>query len=422
MSVNTSIPRIIFEGSPFKLHLPTPLDLAETIAWKGQFCYLYKVDLSRAYRQLPIDPFDWPLLGIFWDEKFYIDLAIPFGLRHGAMACQRVTEAVCFVLKDKHDADASPYIDDFGGIAGQNKREANNQYIAIKTILLDMGLMVAWEKCTPPTRVLTWTGTTFDTIRMIKWIDVTKVQEALDMVQFFVDLKVITLKQLEVLLGKLIYASKLSNPAKRFLNTSLHFRRCIPDIGSHALPPGMVHDLKWFLQFLPAYNGRAIIRSRMCPTMFLFTDASMVGGGAIITDLAYFAVPWPQSILQLNGSISELEIYTILIAFRIWKHYLQGTTVLVRSDNEAAVVTIRTGSTRNIFMADCIRELWFICATADIDLIISHVAGKDNTVADLLSRRFSSQSDSCTFHSFKTNSPLIHTVIESWQLTPPVCP
>ena len=176
---------------------------------------------------MPVDPFDWSLLGILWDEKFYVDLAIPFGLRHEAMACQRITEAVCFVLKKKHQADTSPYIDDFGGRAGQDKREANNQHIAIKTILLDLGLMVAWEKCVPPTRVLTWTGTTFDKVQMIMRIDVTKVQEALDMVQDFVDKGTITLKQLEVILGKLIYASKLSNPAKRFLNRTLHFRRSI---------------------------------------------------------------------------------------------------------------------------------------------------------------------------------------------------
>ena len=41
------------------------------------------------------------------------------------MACQRVTEAVCYVLKKNHDADAEPYIDDFGGVAGHEKREAN---------------------------------------------------------------------------------------------------------------------------------------------------------------------------------------------------------------------------------------------------------------------------------------------------------
>ena len=47
------------------------------------------------------------------------------------MACQRVTEAVCFihVLQDQHQADDTPYIDEFGGVAGQDRREANSQYL-----------------------------------------------------------------------------------------------------------------------------------------------------------------------------------------------------------------------------------------------------------------------------------------------------
>ena len=416
-SVNSSIPKILFEGSPFKLHLPTPLDLAEIIAKKGQYCYLYKVDLSRAYRQLPIDPYDWPLLGILWEEKFNVDLEIPFGLRHGAMACQRVTKVVYYVLKNKHQADASPYIDDFGGIAGQLKIEANNQYIALKTILLDLGLTVAWEKCVPPTQILTWTGTTFDTIRMIMWIETTKV-EALELAKFYLEESSITLKQLEILLGKLIYASKLSNPAKRFLNRLLHFRRSISEKGKFLLTEGTKDDLKWFVKFLPSYNGRAIIRSRTAPTEFLYTDASLVGGGAFIADFAYFAVQWPEQFMEWGYSIAELEIYTILVAFREWMNHLSGVTVQIKSDNEATVISIKTGKTRNLFMVDCIREIWYICAIADID-ILSHIPGKDNVIADMLSRCFSSESHAQSFSKFKATTNLMQTLVPNWKLTPP---
>ena len=64
MSVNSGIPKVLFEGSPYKLHLPTPLEVSEVIARNCQGAYLYKDDLARAYRQLPSDPCDWQLLGI----------------------------------------------------------------------------------------------------------------------------------------------------------------------------------------------------------------------------------------------------------------------------------------------------------------------------------------------------------------------
>ena len=80
-SVNSYIPNLSYDGAPYKLRLPTALDLAEIISKHGTGSYLYKLDLARAYRQLPADPLDWPLLGIKWNDTFYMDKSVPFGLR-----------------------------------------------------------------------------------------------------------------------------------------------------------------------------------------------------------------------------------------------------------------------------------------------------------------------------------------------------
>ena len=86
-SVNACIPKLLYEGAPYKLRLPTSLDMADLILKHGKGTLLYKIDLSRAYRQLPIDPHDWPLLGIGWQNSMYFDRAIPFGIRPGVMCC-----------------------------------------------------------------------------------------------------------------------------------------------------------------------------------------------------------------------------------------------------------------------------------------------------------------------------------------------
>ena len=89
-----SVNRGSLDGAAFKLRLPSPLDLAGLIHRLGKGCLMFKVDLSRAYRQLRSDPFDWPLLGIEWDDQISMDTEVPFGLRHGASTCQRTMEAV----------------------------------------------------------------------------------------------------------------------------------------------------------------------------------------------------------------------------------------------------------------------------------------------------------------------------------------
>ena len=55
-SVNGQINKHLPEGAPYKLHLPTPLQLANIITRKGKGALLFKLDLARAYHQLPSDP------------------------------------------------------------------------------------------------------------------------------------------------------------------------------------------------------------------------------------------------------------------------------------------------------------------------------------------------------------------------------
>ena len=335
------------------------------------------------------------------------------------MACQRVTEAVCFVLKEEEDADALAYIDDFGGVPGPVLYIANTQYIAIKTILLDLGLNIAWEKCIPPTLILTWTGTTFNSIKMVMSIDAEKVQEALDLVQHYVSQEVMSLKEMETLQGKLLYATKLSVPARKFLNRVLAFRRCLPEVGSLQIPLGVKDDLNWQIQFLHAYNSKAIIRSRLSPSQYLYTDASLTGGGALFEDNAYFAVSWVSPVTDWELSITGLEIFTVLLAFRAWQDQLQGSTVQVWTDSEVTVTTIRSGKTRNDFTAACLRELWMICALADIDVLVSHISGSDNVLADMFSRFNTTSKLQHDFAQFESTTPLLRTPVTHQHLVSP---
>ena len=114
-SVNAQIPCQSLLDATFKLRLPTPRQLADRIVTLGPGCHLFKIDLSRAYRQLRSDPRDRLFLGISWSGGQYVDAAIPFGLWHGASACQRTSEAVSTITFQKCQAVTLPYVDDTAG-------------------------------------------------------------------------------------------------------------------------------------------------------------------------------------------------------------------------------------------------------------------------------------------------------------------
>ena len=95
MSVNNGISKDGLEGESIRTILLSAQDLAHHLVQRGSGTYMYGLDLAPAYRQLRIDPADWPLMGLLWQEAWYLDKCPAFGIRLGAHFCCRVTEAFC---------------------------------------------------------------------------------------------------------------------------------------------------------------------------------------------------------------------------------------------------------------------------------------------------------------------------------------
>ena len=68
--------------------------LVEFINRKGLGCLIFKKDLKHAYRQIPVDPNAYHLLGMCIDGQFYFHTVMQFGLRSATLACQHTTKAV----------------------------------------------------------------------------------------------------------------------------------------------------------------------------------------------------------------------------------------------------------------------------------------------------------------------------------------
>ena len=150
-SINSCIPAGRLDRASFKLRLPNPWDLAESIQC-GRGALLYKADLSRAYRQLRSCPRDWPLLMIKWKYEVFVDVAVPFGLRRGASACQRTMEAVAEMVKEEVGARLHPYIDDTSGAAVPEP--AQSHYERLLSCIADLGLDAAFNKCIAPAVIM----------------------------------------------------------------------------------------------------------------------------------------------------------------------------------------------------------------------------------------------------------------------------
>ena len=241
---------------------------------------------------------------------------------------------------------------------------------------------------------------------MCMYIDQSKVDETLDFCHDILHHDRLTLHQLESLIGRLIYVSKLATPARQFMNRILSHRRSVTDTRPGALPEGVRDDIRWFCRFLPVYNGFALIRPRLVHSRQVFTDACLVGGGGFCPPHCFFRLAWPPLMSEWSLPINQLECFTLLIAIRAWADRLSGHTVKFWCDNEPTVLAFKSGKSQNLFTAACLREFSLLAASHDITPIFHHIEGKANITADILSRAEVSEKDQANYRRFLSDTSM----------------
>ena len=91
--VNSGIDKDTYLDSPFTLTFPTVDHITSELKHLGSEALLYKIDISRAFHHVRI-------LGLQWHDA-YVDTCLPFGTHHGSQICQRLSDAVRYVMHQK---------------------------------------------------------------------------------------------------------------------------------------------------------------------------------------------------------------------------------------------------------------------------------------------------------------------------------
>ena len=97
-SVNDGVSKDKYLDTYFELNYPSVDTIVNSLKSMGPNTLIYKIDISRAFRHIRIDPGDLDLLGLKHD-KLFIYRTLPFGFRHGSVFFQRCTDAVWFIMK-----------------------------------------------------------------------------------------------------------------------------------------------------------------------------------------------------------------------------------------------------------------------------------------------------------------------------------
>ena len=75
--------------------------MAQLVRQVSKGAFLYSCNISHAYRQLPLDPVDWPPVRFKVGGRFFTDVSLPFGGRWALASCQDTTSLVTNHLRQK---------------------------------------------------------------------------------------------------------------------------------------------------------------------------------------------------------------------------------------------------------------------------------------------------------------------------------
>ena len=386
-AVNDGIDSHQYVDGPATITLPTADYMANRLLQLGPGAYLYKTDLARGYRQLRVDPCDWPLLGFRHREQFYLDICPPFGMRSSAMCMQRTAEAIVFIHA-RRGFYSKAYLDDFGG-AEREEGAAQDALGTLQDIMLELGVSEAKHKVHHPAQVMVWLGIRYDSLNMTMTIPPAKMDEIMAELKQWEGRNRATRRDMQRLMGLLQFVSP---PVRIFSNRILQCLRDSPNRGSHGLSLGFRKDLKFFVDLLPDYNGvRVIDKKELTYQSQIELDACLTGCGATI-GTQYYAELFPPDIVDAGHIIAHLELLNVVVALKVWGREWTGKRVQVVCDNSNACIAIQTGRSKDPFIQHCVRELFLFSARFDVELAAIHRPGELMERADALSRMFTSSS------------------------------
>ena len=362
------------------------LDVAVDIVRRlGQGSYMCKIDIKHAFRICPVHPKDWHKLGFVWKDKYYFDVVLPFGGRSSPFIFNQVANLLHWILVNVFKLQYTQhYLDDFFG-ADQSFSGCEHTMNSILTAFESLGVPVAPKKVEGPVKTITYLGIEIDTEAQEIRLPKVKLDKLMEELEEWYGRKKCTKRDLLSLIGSLSFACKVVKSGRTFLRRLIDLSTKVTSIHHHIdLNMSAREDILWWKRFLPSWNGVCLIQDQFISSddLNLFTDASGVGLGG------YFNGRWFSTRIRqvYSQNIAYLELLAIVTAVGCWCKLLLNKQIILFTDNEAIVEVWASGTSKNPYIMKLVRELFFISANNNINIILRHIPGKHNTYADLLSR------------------------------------
>lgn len=381
--------------SPY-FQLPTALAFAQRLS---QGAYIWKGDIDKAFRNVPVRQRDWPLLAFHADGVLYVDTRLPFGHVLSPYYFVNIVGRPVLYVAVRRGASLlgalASYIDDFFG-GCDTYEDALDQMQLWLQVCADLGVPVSKAKTFLPAQVVEILGFIINTLDMTISVDSERIQAILDEIAFVEGRRAVRRQDLERLAGKMTFVCSVVPGGRTFMRnilTSVHQTRQ-PRHWVH-LSAAFRADLLWWKRFAQAWNGVEVIPPAISiPWRWLTSDASGESGLGVFLCGAALHIPLSLSIFGEPARtaehdpliIAETELIAAVLLVALAAPLFGGEHLLLGIDNTNAISWIDSGTCRRPRAMRALRLLWRIQALYRVHISTRYITSAHNTLADSASR------------------------------------
>ena len=406
-SVNDGVPADLCS-----LRYTTVSQVATAAMQLGKGALLAKMDIQSAYRLIPVHPDDRHLLGVVWRQECYVDGMLPFGLRSAPKIFTAVADALEWILRRRGVSFVEHYLDDFVTIGPPSSGVCGDNLGIIQRTCAELGVPLAAGKLEGPSSCLTFLGIEMDTVCGVLRLPPEKLARLKEEARSWASKRPCRRRQLESLIGLLHHACQVVRPGRTFLRRMIDLLKTPSATKGHhhiRLNAGFRADLGWWNAFVERWNGVSILPDReRLGAVVVTSDASGGWGCGAWSESEWFQWQWTEEAREFH--ISFKELFAENLACATWAESWRGRKVRWQCDNQAAVQAVRNRSCRDPAMMHLLRCLFFIEAWFSFELMATYLPGRENTLADDLSRNRLSSFLSKAQHADRTTAQINKTI------------
>ncbi len=244
-SVNDGVP-----DSEVSIVYETFQSAVEALRTSGRGSTMVKLDLEQAFRQIPVRPEDWPLLGFTWHGQFYHHVVLTFGLRSAPYIFNLFSEGLHWILDHHLPAFIRHLLDDFLQIFSPSTPHSVVSHALEWTLGLGsaLGLRFQLTKVEGPATSLEFLGITLDSLAMEARLPADKLAYLLDLLQSWKSRSHCQLRELQELTGYLQFCSQVIPYSRAFVRSLFDFTSSFTTpYARRRVPKGVRRDIIWWL-------------------------------------------------------------------------------------------------------------------------------------------------------------------------------